>query len=859
MTLQAGFQIGPYRVVAPIGAGGMGEVYRARDTKLDRDVALKILPPEVASVDALRRFEKEARAASALNHPNIVAIYDVGHVGSIAYIAMELVEGQTLRGLMSAGPMPVKESLRVAAKIADVLASAHEKGIVHRDLKPENVMISRDGYVKLLDFGLAKVRLAIASGDKTQPQQTTTGHVFGTATYMSPEQAAGHAVDFRSDQFSLGVMIFEMIAGKRPFDRPTTPETLTAIIRDDPPLLPASADAVSGDLQQVLNRCLAKSPLDRYASTRDLAHDLRDLRNRLTSGSQSSQRSLKLEAPRLPLIAAVAAILLVVTGATLLLTRKAPPAGAPVALQPLAVIPFRDLSGTTDGQIFSDGISEMVSARIAQARGVHVIGPFDGAPAPLGTDPREIARRRGAGLMLTGSVQRIAEGVRLSFQLVDVQSGERRAGDMATAASTDVFSLEDLVAASVLQALNVPRGRRAAAVAAGALTGADQTTYTEAVGLLQRIRDEKSLDRAIDSLQSLLANQRDSAAVNSMLGKALLRKYQLTADRALVDQAAIYAERAVQLDASDADANVTVGELRRVSGRLGDAVTSFESAMTLTPTSVDARLGLADTYDAMGRAADADRLYREAVSLRPSYPDTYGRYGKFCFFRGRYEDAVRLFTRQSELLPDAPRTYANLAGALQALGRYEEALRASQRSIAIQPSTSGYVNLGTCYYSLGRYAEAAKAFEQAAALQPKIFSVWANLGDAYRWAPGERARSLEPYARAITLAREAIAVNPNSAPARGILASCLAKRGDVAGAERELKLALRIDPTNANVLYYAAVIADIRGDRDEAVSWLERAIASGRPADDAARDPELANLRNDPQFRHALETAKEKR
>ena len=213
----------------------MGEVYRARDTKLDRDVALKVLPPDVASAEALRRFEQEARAASALNHPNIVAIYDVGRIESIAYIAMELVDGQTLRSLMASGPMPMKEALRVAAKIADVLSSAHEHGITHRDLKPENVMISRDGYVKLLDFGLAKVRLSIASGDRTQPlTHTTAGHVFGTAAYMSPEQAAGRAVDFRSDQFSLGTILHEMVGGKRPFDRATSAETLTAIIREDP-------------------------------------------------------------------------------------------------------------------------------------------------------------------------------------------------------------------------------------------------------------------------------------------------------------------------------------------------------------------------------------------------------------------------------------------------------------------------------------------------------------------------------------------------------------------------------------------------------------------------------------------------
>jgi len=851
LTLQAGFQIGPYRVVAPIGAGGMGEVYRARDTKLDRDVALKILPPDVASAEALRRFEREARAASALNHPNIVAIYDVGRAESIAYIAMELVEGQTLRGLIAEGPMPMKEALRIASKIADVLASAHERGVVHRDLKPENVMIARDGYIKLLDFGLAKVRMITTSGDKTQPQATTAGHVFGTASYMSPEQAAGRSVDFRSDQFALGVMTYEMVAGRRPFDRASAAETLAAIIRDDPPPLPAAGEGPAKELQQVLDRCFAKSPHDRYASTRDLAHDLRDLRTRMTSGTQTSARTLRIEPPRLSVIAAIAAVLLVLTGATVLLTRK--PAQAPphAPLRTLAVLPFIDVTGTPDDQIFSDGISEMVSARLEQAHGLRVIAPFDGSVPPPHGNPREVARQRGAALLLSGRVQRAGEQIRVTFDLSDVTSGTRLAGDIVTAPSSDIFSLEDLVADSVLQALNVPRPR--GSIVAASLGGADQRTYTEAVGLLQRMRGQDSLDRAIQSLESLLVNERDSALVNGMLGKALLRKYSLTRDRALVDQAAVYAERAVQLDPREGAAYVTLGELRRISGRLPEAVDAFQRALGANSESVDARLGLADTYDAMGRAVDADRLYRDAMRLRPDYADVYGRYGRFLYQRGRFAEAMRMFTKQTEILPDAPRGYANLGAALQALGNPDQAIRAYRRSIEIQPTGSGYSNLATCEFYLGHYANAAAAFEHATRLTPDNYICWANLGDAYRWAPGERAKSIEAYRQAVRLARSAIAVNPNDATARAIAASSLAKEGDFAAANVELKLALKTDPTNPDALYQAAVIANLHGEADAAVGWLARSIASGHPAADAERDPELANLRKHAGFDAALQ------
>ena len=861
MTLEAGYLIGPYRVLAPIGAGGMGEVYRARDTKLDRDVALKILPPDIASADALRRFEREARAASSLNHPNIVAIYDVGRFESIAYIAMELVEGQTLRGLMADGPMSMKEALRVASKVADVLASAHERGVVHRDLKPENVMIAHDGYVKLLDFGLAKVRVNFATGDKTQPQPTTAGHVFGTASYMSPEQAAGRPIDFRSDQFSLAVIMYEMVTARRPFDRATSAETLTAIIREDPS--PLNIPDISGKaLQQVIDRCLAKSPHDRYASTRDLARDLRDLRGRLTSGSDRTDRSLRtfrMDAPRLPVIGAVAAVLLIATATTMMLTReRGPQSSAGANIKTLAVIPFRDLSGSADGQIFSDGISEMVSARIAQARGVKVIAPFDNPPPPAGADPRQVARSRGASLLLTGGVQRVGEQLRVNFRVLDAGTGARIAEDMVTAPNADVFTLEDLVADSVLQALNVSRTRRPVQAAAGALSATDQQTYTAAVGLLQRMNDADSLDRAIGSLQTLLLNARDSAAVNGTLGKALLRKYTATRNRELIDQAAVYAERAVQLDPGEAEAQISVGELRRVSGRLPEAVISFQQALALAPQSVDARLGLADTYDSLGRVADANRLYQQALDLRPDYSSVYGRYGRFCYARGRFEDAARLFAKQTEIVPEAPRGYANLGAALQALGRYDQAIAAYQRSIAIHPTSGGYSNLATCQYYLGKYADAAAAYEKATVLTPNNYVYWFNLGDAYRWMPKERAKSIPAYEHAIRLAREVMAVNPKDSAARAVAASCFAKKGDLAAAQSELKLALAADPTNADALYQAAVIANIRGDRDGAIGWLERSVASGRPPSDAARDPELANLRDDPRFQKALNAPKQK-
>ena len=285
MTIATGTRLGPFEVLAPIGAGGMGEVYRARDSRLGREVAIKVLSPEFAAdADRRKRFEQEARSASALNHSNIVTIHDIGVEASTVYIAMELVDGRTLREVLHAGPLPTKRLLDLAHQIADGLAKAHAAGIVHRDLKPENVMVSKDGRIKILDFGLAKLLKEQPEEASNLPtaQATQAGTVLGTVGYMSPEQASGKPVDFRSDQFALGSILYEMATGKRAFQRGTSAETLTAIIREEPEPVGQLAATVPAPFRWIVDRCLQKDPEERYASTRDLARDLRGVREHLS-------------------------------------------------------------------------------------------------------------------------------------------------------------------------------------------------------------------------------------------------------------------------------------------------------------------------------------------------------------------------------------------------------------------------------------------------------------------------------------------------------------------------------------------------------------------------------------------------
>ena len=294
MSLQSGARLGPYDILAPLGAGGMGEVYRARDTRLGREAAIKVLPSTLAAdPERVRRFEREARSVSALNHPNIVTIYEVGSSDSVAYIAMELVNGESLREVLLDGALPVRRVLQIGAQVAEGLAKAHASGIVHRDLKPENVMVTEDGHVKILDFGLAKLTQSDSGGDGQPPAPTISGAtqegvIVGTVGYMSPEQATGAPVDYRSDQFSFGSILYEMATGRRAFQRASAPQTQAAIIQDEPEPIAAQNPRIPAPLRLTVLRCLAKEPRSRYASTEDLARELATIRDNLSEVSSGA-------------------------------------------------------------------------------------------------------------------------------------------------------------------------------------------------------------------------------------------------------------------------------------------------------------------------------------------------------------------------------------------------------------------------------------------------------------------------------------------------------------------------------------------------------------------------------------------
>jgi eukaryotic-like serine/threonine-protein kinase len=396
-----------YRVISAIGAGGMGEVYRATDTKLGRDVALKVLPPDTArDPERLARFQREARAVAALNHPHIVTIFSVEEADGVHFLTMELIEGRSLDRHISPGGLPAAQIIEIAAALAGALSAAHEKNIVHRDLKPANVMVTEEGRVKVLDFGLAKDVRAEAASDATltslTPAHTQVGVVMGTPAYMSPEQISGRALDHRTDIFSLGVLLHEMCTGRRPFTGQSSAELTSAILRDDPPLITDTRSDLPSDLLRVIRRCLEKDPRHRMQTARDISNEFRDLAR---SATHSAPRAVSVSAKH---------------------ATPAPDSGRARADEGFwaAVMPFKGAVGDVDLEALADGLTEDVTTGLSRFPYLQVIA-HNSAMAYKGraADIRTVGSELGARYLIEGSIRKRGSAIRVSAQLMDAVSG----------------------------------------------------------------------------------------------------------------------------------------------------------------------------------------------------------------------------------------------------------------------------------------------------------------------------------------------------------------------------------------------------------------------------------------------------
>ena len=599
MHLAAGTRLGAYEIRGPIGAGGMGEVYRADDARLRRTVAIKILPPHLATPDRLERFQQEARAASTLNHPNILTIHDVGRDGDTAWFAMEFVDGQTLRDMLNAGPIPLKRALDFARQIAEGLAKAHAGGVVHRDLKPENVMVTGDGLAKIVDFGIAKASTGSASvspgaeSTLTAMVGTTPGGVIGTIGYMSPEQASGRAVDYRADQFALGLVIYELVTRTRPFERPTTAQSIAATIEAEPPPIDALNPDVPPHLADIVTRLLAKDPAERYDSTRDLARDLGSVldglsRRTSSDGNPGVGKSAPEPARRAgwARVALAAVLVLPIVAASGWFLRRgaevpAPPISAEHDRPLIAVRPFRSLSADPQQNYFAAGMTEEIRGQLSQVSALRILGGtgLDG----YGDDLPRAARELGLRSFVDGSVRVEGSRVRVSAELVDARTRESLWSQQYERELAGVLAVQSDIAQQIAKALepNLSEAQRTR-------LAKQPTDNLEAYTLFLRTRELPSSNRS-QNLEAI-GLLKKAVALDPKFAEAQARAaYRLVFmgyydDPSWVDKGIAEAEAALRIDPALPFGHFTLGTAYAIKGHGARSRQAFLRALELIPS-----------------------------------------------------------------------------------------------------------------------------------------------------------------------------------------------------------------------------------------------------------------------------------
>jgi eukaryotic-like serine/threonine-protein kinase len=858
MPLSAGARIGVYEILSPVGRGGMGEVYRARDTRLNRVVALKTLPMELSrDPDRRQRFEREARLTSSLNHHNIVVVYDIGEQDGLSYIAMEFVEGETLFDMLHRGPLSAQVATDFAWQIADGLARAHGAGVIHRDLKPSNIMVTPERRAKILDFGLGK--LLESDGNATDETvlgpmgpATTPGILLGTAAYMAPEQAQGRFADMRSDQFALGLILYEMLTGQHPFTRASGVQTLTAIIQDDAPPIAVTAPRTPEALALIVERCLAKSPADRFESTGDLARALQDVSDHLRSGRVLAPVSgLRRRIPRKWAVA-VAATLLAVGGLVGWQYFRSTSSGLPSSKQ-VAVLPFANIGGDAANQALADGLAEVLTTRLTQlerfAGSLRVVPASEVRQQQI-VSARDAHRAFGVNLVVSGSLQRVSDRVRLTLNVIDPDSLLQVRADTLELALQDASALQDEVLLRLANLLDVAVGPEARAVVTAGGTRAPGASefYVQGRGYLQRYERTENVDAALQLFERAIALDPSYGLAHAAVAEASWRKYENTKDAAWVARATEAARSALRLSPTLSQVRVTLGLIAIGTGRYEEAVKELRAAVSQDPANADAYRELGRAYDALGDLEQAEATLKTAISARPGEWATYNSLGVFYFRRQRYADAAAQFERVIALTPDNGRGHSNLGGAYAALRQWDRAFPALEKATTLAPTAAGFSNLGTAYFRVGRFADAARAFEKAIELGARNFQVWANLAGAYNFVDGGADKARAAFQRAVELGEQERVVNPRQAILLARLADCYAHLGETAKARRLVGEAKDLAPGDAAVFFMAAQVFEQVGDRKQALQDVAAAVDRGLPRQDVETNRSLDSLRADPAY-----------
>jgi serine/threonine protein kinase/predicted Zn-dependent protease len=731
MSLTPGTRLGTYEVLAPLGAGGMGEVYRARDTRLGREIALKVLPAGVAAdAERLARFEREARTVAALNHPNIVVLHSVENDGALRFLTMELVEGRSLDHEVAPGGLRVPRVIELGIALAEALAAAHEKGVVHRDLKPANVMLTKDGRVKVLDFGLAKLAASDPGTELTQAATVMTplsgaGQVVGTVPYMAPEQVRGEAVDARTDLFSLGVVLYELTAGTRPFLGESHADVSSAILRDSPTPLARVRGDLPADLERIVERCLEKNPRERFQTALDVSNELRRLRKEL-------ERSESGAAPKAPA----------------------------VKLASIAVLPFVNRSGSADDEYFSDGLADELLNVLSKIKGLRVIArsstfTFKGKNESAGV----IGRALDVATLLEGSVRKAGHRVRISVQLVNVADSSHLWSETYDRTLDDIFAVQDDIARSVVKELRALLLGKDADSAASAQTHAEVAAAAVGRGqnpeahrlflqgryLYSRISNA-DLTAGIQMLKRAVELDPDHALAWATLGQA----YPWAAGTGLMRPAdgmklgREAAQRALAIEPNLAEGHTALGlVLHWYEYDWIGADSSFRRALELAPGSVDALQAAGMLEYCLGRHDRALELLRRSIDADPLSMIGPSYVARILLSEGRLVEAEAELRANLARSTSPTREHAVLTIVLLEQGRVDEALAEAN---AEPTEWARLWSLGVVYWALGRKTESDEALahlerkhgDSAAFQVAQLRSARGDLDGAFEWL--ERAR-----------------------------------------------------------------------------------------------------------------------
>jgi serine/threonine-protein kinase len=829
VVLQPGARLGPYQIVAFLGRGGMGEVYRALDTRVARSVAIKVLPRDAADQPERRqRFEREAKAVARLNHPHICALYDVGQQDGVEFIVMEYLDGETLAARLARGSLPLDEALKHATALAQALARAHREGITHRDLKPSNVMLTEGG-VKLLDFGLAKLRDPSSSSGQagtlrrsplddqsTGAALSPEGTLVGTIAYMSPEQLEGRPVDARTDIYALGLIIYEMITGQRAFAKGSQAGLIAAILTEAPPPMTALQPRTPAAVERIILIALAKDPAPRW---------------------------------RLWTIAAAAFIVAAIGTTGFVWNRSAAPRTPHSAPGNLVILPCRG-GGDPTSQAYCDGLTDTLSASLtplAVARGLQITSTIEVRPRSV-TDAMQARREFGATLVLEGGIVRAGEALRVNYVLVDATTLRQIDAFSVTAPANDPFALQDRVAtwAASGLAMRLNKEERQTLTAGGTRVPGAMDLYLQGRGYALDFQKPGNIDAAIDRFTRAMDLDPRFAAAHAGLGGALWLKYEASHDAAVVARARAACMQALALAPESSPGHVCLGTVALGTGAFGDAVAEFQRVVDRDPTSDEATLGLARAQARNGATQAAEATYKHAILLRPQYWATHVWLGTFYREQGRYADAAREYELATTLTPDNARAYYILGNLYFTIGRYEDAITACQKSAALVPSIQAFGNWGATLSRLRRFNEAADMFERGRRLGPEDYRLDGNLARAYYWS-GRRAEAATLYRRAVELATQALNVNPQDVDARISLAAFYAKLADRDRAIAEMRR-LPADLSDPHVLVFGAAAYMDLSDREAALTSLERAAGLGLARSELKDWIELDPLKDEPRF-----------